>query len=117
MEEAQFLLNLGYLIYRVQSANISRWLISSMHRVVQMVCWNQNKMSKCEPKLNILRKKQEQSKLFVRQMLYIGIFNWLLFILPGSKPAIFIQLLESFLPVLCHWVVSTDEMQSEELSV
>lgn len=56
-----------------------------------MVCWNQNKASKSEPKLNTRRKKQEQSYLFVWQILSIGIFNWLLFILPRSKPAIFIQ--------------------------
>lgn len=57
MEEAQFLLDLRY----IQSANISRWLISRMHSLVQMVCWNQNKTAKSEPKLKFSERKQEQS--------------------------------------------------------
>lgn len=89
-----------------------------MHSLIQMnmVFWKQNKTSKYEPKIHILRKKQKQSWLFKRQMLYVGIFNWSFFILPGSKHAIFIQVV-GFLTVLCHQVVSTDELQSEELFV
>lgn len=56
MKEAKLLLDLGY----IQSANRSRWLISRMHSLVQMVCWNQNKASKSEPKLNILRRNRNK---------------------------------------------------------
>lgn len=45
----------------------------------------------------------------------MGIFNCLLFILPGSKPAMFTEFAGGFLTI--HQVESTDEMQSEGLFV
>lgn len=73
-----------------------------MHSLVQMVCWNQNKASKSEPKLNILRRNRNKvGYLQGRCYILVVLTHCNLFCLEASLPFSYSSLgfFTSFMPL------------------